>query len=198
MNTNEQNNIGQDSMKSLTRKLNISVVIIVILSIALAVVSFALGLAASERLNNNKFSSGEIDISISQINNISVIDVIEPGMTFFKNFSVTNNSEIDVYYKVYFTNLSGSLQNVLNIKVVEKSSGTVLYEGLAKDFVKTNSSVISGSTLAASGSEDASQEIEITFKFPETAGNNYKNAELNFDLTVLAVQTKNNPDKNFD
>jgi len=184
----------RDQNDATTKKLRIRMGLIIVLSLLLCVVSFALGMSASEKIKNNLFYTGEVKISLSRISSINVIDNVEPGMTIVRNFQVTNESPIDVYYKAYFENVSGTLKDVIQVKAVEGGTGTVLFEGTAKDFIKSNSAVVPGAALAAG----TSREITLYFLFPSEAGSEYGNEELVFDLTVLAVQTKNNPDKEFE
>jgi len=176
------------------RKLKLSLATIIILCICLMVTSFALGILASKYLRDNQFTTGDLDIEIIQKNSINIVDSIEPGMTINKRFTIKNNSEIPVYYKVYFENVDGDLKDSIEVKLIENTTGEVLYDGLAKDFVQTNPEVKSGEKILEQGSE----EMTLKFYLPEISKNKCLGDELLFDITATAVQAKNNPNKEFE
>lgn len=180
-------------MKSRTvKRLSGSVAAIVILSLCLAVTSFALTWA-SVSVDNNLFHTGRVEINLNDGNPVIREEefLFEPGMTVAKDFFLENNSTWDVYYRLYFDDVSGGLADVLEVQI--KDGDTVLLSGTPRELTKEN----------VSAAEDIlylkeTKNLQIVFHFPEGVGNGAQNLRLSFDLCAEAVQTKNNPDKLFE
>ncbi len=174
------------------KKLTASVVIIMLLSICLAVTTFALILSMVS-VQDNLFNTGRVKINLND--GRPVIEehefLFESGMTVKKDFFLKNESSCDIYYKLYLLNVSGGLADVLEIKICDKDK--ILFEGTAAELTKEN--------VAAADDILRLNEIrklQIYFHFPENAENEAQNLFLNFDLASDAVQTKNNPTKLFE
>lgn len=173
------------------KKLTLSVVMIIVLAICLCITTLALVYAAVS-VDNNLFHTGKIDINLND--GKPVIDehefLFEPGMTVAKDFFIENNSTWDVYYKLYFDNISGGLADILNVEI--KDGDTVLFSG-----------TVSQLTAANVGAADdilklhERRDMQIIFHFPEISGNSAQNLTLSFDMCADAVQTKNNPNRLF-
>lgn len=174
------------------RRLTTSVVTIVLLSVGLAVTTFALAWATLS-VNNNLFHTGLVDINLND--GRPVIEehefLFEPGMTVQKDFFVENNSTWDVYYKLYFDNIEGGLADVLQVEI--KDDARTLFSGAAAELTRAN--VGAADDLLRLHER---RDLQIVFHFPEEAGNRAQGLFLSFDFCVDAVQTKNNPDKLFD
>ncbi len=196
----KNNRIGQQNYAILSsdtepnkteKKLAASVAIIILLCICLAVTTFAL-VFSMVSVEDNLFKTGTVKINLND--GKPVIDehefIFEPGMTVKKNFFVKNESSCNVYYKLYFRNISGGLADVLQVKICNDDK--VLFEGAAKEFTKENVSVADDVIR-----HNEIRELQIYFHFPEESGNNAQNLYLNFDMVADAVQTKNNPNKEF-
>ncbi len=173
------------------KRLTASVTLIILLCICLAVTTFAL-VYSMVSVENNLFVTGEVKINLNDGNPI-ISDsefLFEPGMTVKKDFFVKNESSCEVYYKLYFQNMSGELADVLEVKICDGDS--VLYEGSPN-----------GLTKAKVGAADDClrlnevRKLQIYFHFPEEAGNKTQNLYLNFDFAADAVQVKNNVNKEF-
>ncbi len=183
----------EKQMKSKTAKrLTASVVVIIILSCCLAITTFALAFSMVS-VDNNLFVTGTVQINLNDSKPVIQENefLFEPGMTVKKDFFVKNESSCDVYYKLYFQNVSGGLADVLEIKICD--GDTVLYEG-------TPASLSKDKVLAANDTLRLNErrDLQIYFYFPEEAGNEAQNLFLTFDFAADAVQTKNNTDKQFD
>lgn len=180
-------------MKSRTvKKLTGSVAAIVILSLCLAITSFAL-MWASVSVENNLFHTGKVEINLNDGNPVIREEefLFEPGMTVVKEFFLENNSTWDVYYRLYFDNVSGGLADVLEVEI--KDGDTVLFRGTPRELTKENVSAADDILYLKE-----TKNLQIVFHFPEEAGNGARNLRLSFDLCAEAVQTKNNPDRLFD
>lgn len=175
-----------------SKKLTGSIVVLVMLSVALCVTTFAL-VYSMISVNNNIFRTGSVSINLND--GKPVIEEHElafaPGMTVQKEFFIENNSTGSVYYKIYFDNVEGGLADVLEITVADGDQ--ILYRGTARELSRQG--VQAAADELAIGERRA---LTVAFVFPEHAGNMAQNQILKFDLCADAVQTKNNPDRLFD
>ena len=112
-------------------------------------------------------------------------------MTVKKDFFIRNESTWDVYYRIYFDNISGGLADVLDVTI--KNGETVLYSGKPSELVR--SSVPAAEDKLAVGER---RELTVYFYFPKEAGNEAQISDFEFTVCAEATQTKNNPDKKFD
>lgn len=174
------------------KKLTASIITIIIFSICLCITTFAL-VWASVSVENNLFHTGSVKINLNDgkpvINEHEFI--FEPGMTVKKDFFIENQSTWDVYYKIYLNNVMGGLADVLEITI--KYGDKLLFSGVASELGR----------LDVGAADDILRVNErrmltVYFHFPEEEGNSAQNLTLAFDMCADAVQTKNNPDKQFD
>lgn len=173
------------------KRLTASVAVIIMLSICLTVTTLALVLSMVS-VEDNLFITGRVKLNLND--NKPVIEehefIFEPGMTVKKDFFIKNESSCDIYYKLYFQNVSGALADVLEVKICDNDK--ILFSGTPKSLTKD--------TIAAADDILKLGEIrklQIYFHFPEDAGNNVQDSFLNFDMATDAVQAKNNINKEF-
>ena len=174
------------------KKLTGSVAAIVILAVCLCITTFAL-VYSTVAVDNNLFQTGTIKINLNGGQPVITEHeyLFEPGMTVEKEFFIENQGTWDVYYKLYFDNIEGGLSDVLDVAI--RDGDRILFTGKIADLTK-----------AKVGAADdilklkERRELTISFRFPETAGNEVQNLYLSFDLKADAVQTKNNPQRLFD
>lgn len=173
------------------KRLKRGIAAIVILAICLAISTFAL-LWVSVSVDNNLFHTGIIDINLNDGKPVITEDefIFEPGMTVAKDFFIQNSSTWDAYYKIYFTDVSGSLADVLEIKISDGSQ--VLFEGTAAQ-LNREAVTAANDVLATTQRKD----MKIYFHYPENCGNETQNRTLRFTMCADAIQTKNNPTKSF-
>lgn len=148
----------------------------------------------TREVKDNYFQTGEISIDLN--GGKAVIGpeeyLFEPGMTVIKDFYLENTGTWAVYYKLYFAQAEGPLADVLEVSIRDEG-GKELFAG-----------TLSGMTRLATATADDVLEVgqrknfTITFHFPEEAGNRAQNRKLHFILCADAVQTKNNPNRDFD
>ncbi len=176
-----------------TKKLTISLGALVGLCLCLCITSFALGMAVYE-VRNNQFQTGGIEIDLNGGMPIITADefLFEPGMTVEKPFYIQNNGTWSVYYKLYFSQVSGSLGDVLDVTILNRQREELLH-GTLSALTKTTVPALEDQ-LGAGQRED----LIVRFHFPEDAVNGVQGGELTFELSAVAVQTKNNPEKEFD
>ncbi len=174
------------------KKLTACIVIIVILAICLCITTFAL-VRYTVNLDKNIFKTGTVNINLND--DAPIIKqgefLFEPGMTVIKDFFIENESSDSVYYKIYFDNVNGGLEKVLDVKIVDKETGAKLYDGKAEDLIRENCH--SEKLLI-----NERRILTAEFHYPEDSGNETQNLSMSFDMCAVATQEKNNPNKEFD
>ncbi len=176
------------------KRLSISITTLIVLCLCLCVSSFALSYTYFE-VRNNSFQTGTIDINLNDGKAIITEKdnyLFEPGMTVEKEFFIENKGSWAVYYKVYFSEVSGALGDVLDVTILTKE-GEPLLMGKLADLTREN--VL---TLEDELEVNERKNMIVRFHFPEEAGNDVQGSGLTFELSAVAVQTKNNPQKEFD
>lgn len=173
------------------RKLTGGIIAIIVLSLCLCVTTYAL-VRSVLKVDNNVFHTGTVDINLNNGNPIIQEDefIFEPGMTVKKDFFIKNESSDEVFYKVYLSNVTGGLADVLELTI--KDGNTVICTGKVSELTRQ-------AITAAAGTLDAGQRKNLTaeFHFPEETGNSAQNLDLTFTLCADATQTKNNPTGQF-
>ena len=173
------------------KRLTFSFIISALLALSLCITTYAL-FYATVTVEGNQFSTGIIDIDLN--NGAPIIEaneyLFEPGMTVEKPFYIQNNSSDPVYYKLYFDNVSGGLAEVLEITILNGEK--VLYQGTASTLTKNQVAVEDTELLI-----NEKRTLKIRFHYPEKSVQDSKDLMLKFDFCADAVQTKNNPNKNF-
>ncbi len=174
------------------KKLTSSVAAVIVLAICLCITTFAL-VYSTVAVNNNLFQTGKIKIDLNGGQPVITEHeyLFEPGMTVEKPFYIENLGTWDVYYKLYFDNIEGSLADVLDVEI--RDGDTVLFDGKIADLTKEK----------VGAAEDIlklneRRDLTISFHYPEKAGNSGQAQYLSFDLKADAVQTKNNPNRLFE
>ncbi len=173
------------------KRLGGSILAIVLLSICLIITTSALTYSMVS-IEDNIFNIGTVDIDLNGGKEIISDPTLyfESGMTLKKNFYIRNDSTCDVYYKIYFQNIGGSLAGYMNVKICDGEK--VLYQGMLSQL--TRDSVLAADDVLAVGEK---RELQIYFHLPENVGNKAQGLLLSFDIAADAVQAANNPQKNF-
>lgn len=171
---------------------------LVVVVLALSVLSVTAYAATRQEVSvmGNLFHTGTVDINLNDgkaVTDDEMFTRFEPGMNVTARFFIENNSTDAVYYKLYMRNVEGTLADVLQITVTTADGSRVLYSGGISRF--TRSGV--GPARMELGLDER-QELIIWFYFPESAGNAYQAQSLTFELCADAVQTKNNPNGDFE
>lgn len=188
--TDAQESSTQES--SAKKKFVFSIISVIVLSICFCVTTFAL-MYAMASVDENVFYTGGVEINLND--GKPVIEeqefLFEPGMTVKKEFFIENKSTWDVYYKLYFDNVEGGLADVLDIAIME--GDRLLYSGKMTELTRKN---VGAADEILKVQER--RELTVYFHFPEESSDRSQNQTLAFDLCADAVQTKNNPNKEFD
>ncbi len=176
------------------KKLSMSVITLFVLCVSLCVISFALGSIVTYEVRDNTFQTGTIDIDLNGGNPIITANefLFEPGMTVEKPFYIKNNGTWGVYYKLYFSEISGNLGEALDVTILNDND-EILLSGTLTELTKENVPAIE-SVLEV----NQKQNLKVRIHFPEEKANEYQGGTLEFKLATIAVQTKNNTDKEFE
>ena len=174
------------------RKMTAGIITIFILAFCLTVTSFAL-VYATVVVENNIFQTGYVKINLND--GKPIIEeheyLFEPGMTVEKDFFIQNLSSDSVYYRLYFDNVTGGLADVLDVTL--KDGDQVLCSGkmqdLTKEFVDSGEFPLEIQEV---------RKLKIVFHFPESYGNATQGLDLSFVACADAVQSKNNPNREFE
>ena len=174
------------------KKLTASIATVIILAVCLCITSFAL-VYSMVAVEDNLFQTGKIKVNLNDGKPVIEEDefLFEPGMTVEKDFFLENQGIWNVYYKLYFDNVEGGLADVLDVSI--RNGDTVLYNGKAADLQKEQTGAADDVLKL-----NEHRELTIVFHYPEAGGNGGQNQYLTFDLKADVVQTKNNPQKQFD
>lgn len=181
----------QENKKPLRRPL------LILLILLLSVGVFALTVYAASRITRevkeNYFQTGEIKINLNDGKVVITPEEykFEPGVTVVKPFFIRNEGTCDVYYKVYFQDVEGDLGDVLEI-TIRDAAGNALFTGTLAGMNRW--SVKSADDILKLGE---TRNMTITFHFPEKRGNETQDTYVSFVMCAEAVQTKNNPNREF-
>lgn len=160
----------------------------------LGITAYALFYATVE-VEENYFQTGYVDIDLN--GGRPVIErheyLFEPGMTVEKDFYVQNNSSWAVYFRLFFENVDGKLADVMEITIWDAKTGDEYFRGKANELTKAQ--VGAAEDELAVGER---RDMKISFHYPEMSGNKTQNEELYFDFCAEAVQTRNNPERQFE
>ena len=103
-----------NSNSKTSKKLAGSIIAVIALALCLCITTFAL-IWATISVENNLFHTGSVKINLNDGKPVIAEHefLFEPGMTVKKEFFIENKSTCDVYYKLYFNNVSGGLADVI-------------------------------------------------------------------------------------
>ena len=177
--------------QNLKKKLTVMIVTVVLLSLGLAITSFALASSIAQVRNNRFAMSMGVELAINDGQPVvDVTDMVyEPGGTYVSEFPIANLGTFDVWYRVYFTDVNGALKDYITVTIKE-ADGTVLCKGTMSEL---SSDKVAVSSLAAG----EKKTLTIEFYFSSEAGNAAQGQSASFNITANATQKQNNPNKDF-
>lgn len=168
-----------------------SLVLALGLAAMLVVTSVAL-LLSMVSVDGNTFQMGRVKIELND--GQTIFDeaglAIEPGYSVVEDFTLENTGTADAYYRLYLENVSGSLKDVLVFDLYDGNQ--LLFSGKASELTRQNP--CTGDTVLTVGE---TRTLTAVVKMPEGTGNAAQDGGIAFDLTVDAVQARNNPDRQF-
>ena len=183
--------LAMSSLKATKKKIRACITAIILLVAMLVITTSAL-IASFVSVEDSIFEMGVVKIDLN--GGQTIFDGsdwnVEPGRSVKKDFTLRNNSTVDVYYRLYLENVTGSLQECLTFEIYDGDQK--LYSGRASEMTKENPAICED-TMAAG----ETRTLTAVVKMDENAGNQYQNGNIFFDFTADAVQARNNPDKDF-
>ena len=175
-----------------SRKLLGGFILLIVLTIGLCLTTYAL-VDSMISTEDNVFQTGMVSIDLNDGN--PVFDdpglLFAPGMSDQKTFLIKNQSTCPVYFRIYFENVTGALAPHLDVTIADGED--VLYSGKADGLTRKDAKAANTQLMVGE-----KRELTITFHFPKECDSILQNQIFMFDLCADAVQSKNNPDKQFD
>lgn len=179
------------SMKRLTGRLTAGAVALTVLFVSLCATTLAL-VYATLISQEADITTGKVEISVN--GGAPIITEgefeFEAGTTAQKTFYIQNNSTCAVYYRLYFSDINGTLAD--DIVVTISKGETHLYAGKLSDLTEkgkaTDDVLLKGE----------SRELVLTLHLPKEVGKAAEGGTLSFTLNADAVQAPNNDDKVFE
>lgn len=169
------------------KKLNILLVTIILLVSGLSITSFALT-SSVVTLRNNRFTmSTGVELEINHGNPVFEGNGVpyEPGGRYQSEFPITNPGPLDVWYRIYITDVEGGHGEDITVTIKEQD-GTVLCQGKMNELDANKAAT---SSLAA----EEEKILSIEFCFSPDAENDAQGQTISFSITADATQKKNNP-----
>ena len=165
---------------------------IIVLLVMLIITTLALFSSIAEA-DGNVFQTAQVKISLNGGEKIFHDDdfQLSPGSSIEKSFTVKNESNVEAYYRLYFENVNGPLENAVEFQIYDGDN--LIYQGKPAQLVKTDPCLAPRSLQAGE-----THTLSIKAVMLDASGNTYQNAYLEFDVAADAVQVRNNPDKKFD
>lgn len=111
---------------------------------------------------------------------------LSPSETVIREMFIENAGEEPFYYRIYLDNMTGDLIDSTVVNIYD-DEGDLLLSVETAEFDSSNY-FTTGEILEAGERVDLSMEIVVL----ENAGNVYQESEMNFDIIVTAIQSKNN------
>ena len=187
--------MNEDNYSS-AKKISIRILVVVTVLVCMFTAGYA-AVVLSDTVEDNYFHTGTVEINLNDGKPVITADefLFEPGMTVVKDFFLENKSTWAVYYKLYFSNVEGALGDVLEISIYPKGEPeNVLFSGVMSNMTRLKVRAAKDDAL------DIGEKMDLTiaFHYPEEAGNETQELELSFELCADAVQTKNNPEQQFE
>lgn len=181
-----------DKIKKRESQIFTSIIVMIVLLICFSVASAAIAIA-SVSVNDNLFMTGSVRINLNNGQPVIREDefLFEPGMRVKKSFFIRNDSSWAVYYKLYFENVEGKLADYIGVEILDGDK--VLRSGKMSEMNKRKSIAVDDELAVGE-----TRILTLMLKFPSNVGNEAQGTSLSFDLAADAVQTKNNPNREFD
>lgn len=186
----------KESSNNSNKKIYTRIGVIAVLSLMLAATTYAL-ISSVVTITDNSFQTGRIKIDLNGGKPVFATAKgshlnIEPGQTIKSDFYIENEGSADAWYRLYLQDVTGELSDIL-IFTISDENGNILYSGKASDIDKskpfTDDNPLTPGEI---------RFFTMTVKMPESAGNEYQNEDLSFDITADAVQVRNNEGKEFE
>ena len=173
------------------RKIYLSIVSITLLFAMLVGVTYAL-FHRTLTIEDNFFATGYVRIDLNNGERVFTGDELNlaPGEKITKPMTLKNNSSGPVYYMIYLENINGSLIDALIFNIYD---GGILVKSISLADFSENNALISDKPFEMG----AKKTFLIEAIMGPCAGNDYQDNFVTFDFVARAVQSRNNPNKEF-
>ncbi len=162
---------------------------------ALLIVWSAATLALAQHqvaVGENAFANGILRVNLNDGKPVFDEDILfEPGMMIRKNFTIANEGNVDVIYRLWMSEIEGDLAKDLEVEI--KDGKKLIFSGILEDFIEEKT-VGSNATLLANETKELSIEIFL----PEKSGNDMQGKSVSFRLNYDATQKDGNPNKDYE
>ncbi len=170
----------------------LSMLLVVLLFFMWAITTWAV-LSSFISENDNLFETARVKIILNE--GVRIFDEkdfqMEPGRTLIKPFTVRNDSTVPVYYRLYFDNLNGPLQEALTFQIYDGDE--LVYSTRMSNF-SVDAPFISGKSLEVGEVKEFTAHVIMD----PVSGNYYQDTGVTFDVIAQATQVKNNPNMEFE
>lgn len=170
----------------------LTIIAITVLFLMWAITSYAF-ISSFISEDDNLFETARVKIVLNDgvpIFQESDFDM-EPGATIVKDFVIKSESTVPVYYRLYFDNMQGALQEALTLKLYDGEE--LVYSCDMKKFTK-DAPFLSGDILEVGETKVLTAHVTMD----AVKGNYYQNTGVSFDIVAQATQSKNNPNMEFE
>ncbi len=189
------------SNSSTQKKVWVSILVILLLFVMFAVTTYAF-VASFVSSEGNLFETAKVDIDLNGGEPIFSADsfiavpgepskFLEPGRMTRRTFTVTNNSTVDVYYRLYLQDIVGPLQDVLTMNIYDENNN-LLYSQVMADMTSENP-FVDEAVLKVGETKNLIADVVMS----SSAGNFYQDESVEFAMVADATQVRNNPSKKF-
>lgn len=181
-----------NEQKRQKRRMRASIALSVFLLAALMITTYAL-FAPIVAVENNVFQMGQVSVELN--GGKTIFDGqdlnIEPGYAAKRDFTIENNGDADAYYRLYLENVDDTLADSLLFELYD--GDTLLYSKPISACTRENS-YVSENVLPAGGMKT----LTAVIRMEERSGNRYQGGGVVFDITLDAVQARNNTQRTFE
>ena len=177
---------------SVQKKVWKSIVAIILLFLMFIITTYAL-ISSYLSVEDNLFETAAVDIDLN--GGVPIFTesdfALEPGRSNGKRFTITNNSTVDVYYRLYLCNIAGDLHDALRFEI--RDGDEVLYAAQMDEFDQ-ETPFVSDEILKVG----ETRILTAVVIMDEKSGNRYQSEFCTFDVVANAIQVRNNPTKVFE
>lgn len=143
-------------------------------------------------VGENAFTSGTLKVNLNDGKPVFDEDILfEPGMMIRRDFTIKNEGNIDVIYRLWMSEIEGDLAQELQVEI--KDGKKLIFSGILEEFMEEKT-VGSNAILLA----NEEKELTIEIFLPEKSGNDMQGEAVSFRLNYDATQKDGNPNKDFE
>ena len=179
------------------KRLFISVLTIAVLLMGLGVTTLALA-SVTRQIGGGFFSTGTVKgnlnggVAVLSAGDGEELKSLEPGQWLERSFYVENVGTQDAYYKLFFEEISGELQNAIEVQILRADNAVLIYKGILGEMTREN--MLSTDDYLVPLER---RTLTIRFKICDSAGSEHGGRTLSFRMSADFTQVKNNDNREF-